>query len=240
MTSAPRLTRRQFLTGMSAAAAAALVENVSHGASSTQTAATPYKPTFFTAPEWSFVTAAVARLIPDEGEGPGGVQAGVPEFIDRQLELPYGHGGFQYTQGPFVPDSVPTLGYQLKYTPRELYRLGIAAVDRVTQQRWQKRFSELTGDQQDQFLSDMERNAIPLEGPPCGAVFAQILAIPKKATSLIHFMAATATCLLGSTSDSPAPAPTSQIGLTRQEPAIRSVPFPLTASEAPDEKHLRR
>lgn len=180
MTSGPRLTRRQFLTGMSAAAAAVLVENVSHGASSTQTAATPYKPTFFTAPEWSFVTAAIARLIPDEGDGPGGIQAGVPEFIDRQLELPYGHGAFQYTQGPFVPNSVPTLGYQLKYTPRELYRLGIAAVDRVTQQRWQKRFSELTGDQKDQFLSEMERNAIPLEGPPSGAVFAQLLANTKE------------------------------------------------------------
>lgn len=180
MTLGPRLTRRQFLTGMSAAAAAALVENVSHGASTTQIAATPYKPTFFTAPEWSFVIAAVARLIPDEGEGPGGVRAGVPEFIDRQLELPYGHGAFQYTQGPFVPNSVPTLGYQLKYTPRELYRLGIAAVDRVTQQRWQKRFPELTGDQQDQFLSDMERNAVPLDGPPSGAVFAQLLANTKE------------------------------------------------------------
>jgi hypothetical protein len=46
--------------------------------------------------------------------GPGGVEAGVPVFIDRQLDLPYGHGAYFYMQGPFHPDAHPTLGYQLK------------------------------------------------------------------------------------------------------------------------------
>jgi hypothetical protein len=41
------------------------------------------------------------RLILAEGAGPGGVEAGVPEFIDRQMELPYGHGAYFYMKGPF-------------------------------------------------------------------------------------------------------------------------------------------
>jgi gluconate 2-dehydrogenase gamma chain len=55
-----------------------------------------YAPTYFNSAEWAFITAAVGRLIPSEGAGPGGVDAGVPEFIDRQMELPYGHGAYFY------------------------------------------------------------------------------------------------------------------------------------------------
>lgn len=47
-------------------------------------------PGFFTADESAFVTAAVARLIPEDELGPGAVQAGVPDFIDRQLAGDYG------------------------------------------------------------------------------------------------------------------------------------------------------
>jgi gluconate 2-dehydrogenase gamma chain len=45
----------------------------------------PYKPTFFDAKEWAFVQAAVDRLIPADAEGPGALESGVPEFIDRQM-----------------------------------------------------------------------------------------------------------------------------------------------------------
>jgi gluconate 2-dehydrogenase gamma chain len=53
-------------------------------------AALAYSPTFFSADEWAFVRAAVGRLIPSEGPGPGGTEAGFLEFIDRQMEMPYG------------------------------------------------------------------------------------------------------------------------------------------------------
>ena len=43
--------------------------------------------------QWRFINAAVGRLIPSDNPGPGGVETGVPEFIDRQMESPYGHAG---------------------------------------------------------------------------------------------------------------------------------------------------
>src|SRR3984957_6370852 len=120
-------------------------------------ASSSYAPTYFNSAEWVFINAAVGRLIPSEGAGPGGVDAGVPEFIDRQMELPYGHGAYFYLKGPFLDDAPPTLGYQLRYTPREIYRLGIAAANSATQKFQGKAFSKLSAPDQDRFLAAMEK-----------------------------------------------------------------------------------
>jgi gluconate 2-dehydrogenase gamma chain len=85
--------------------------------------ATPYTPVYFNAAEWAFVQAAVARLIPSDDAGPGAIEAGVPEFIDRQMEGAFGHAATWYMQGPFVEVS-PLFGYQKKMPPREVYRAG--------------------------------------------------------------------------------------------------------------------
>ena len=115
------MDRRKFLLG--AAPAVGLTTLVSAGCEQRSRAQDqPYAPTYFRPAEWEFLLAAVARLIPSEGAGPGAIEAGVPEFIDRQMELPYGHGAWFYLQGPFHPDSPAALGYQLRYTPREIYR----------------------------------------------------------------------------------------------------------------------
>lgn len=143
-------------------------------------AAAPYAPTFLSKVEWEFVNAVVARMIPSDGEGPGGIEAGVPEFIDRQLELPYGHGAYFYMQGPFVEDAPPSLGYQLRYTPRDIYRLGIAAANRSAVERHQRLFPALEISEQDRFLGDMESNALIFSGPPAAIVFNQILTNAKE------------------------------------------------------------
>src|ERR1700689_3910334 len=111
-----------------------------------------FAPTYFNAAEWAFINAAVARLIPSEGAGPGAVDAGVPEFIDRQMELPYGHGAYFYLKGPFLNDAPPTLGYQLRYTPREIYRMGILAANASVQKMHGKQFAELAPADQDRFV----------------------------------------------------------------------------------------
>jgi gluconate 2-dehydrogenase gamma chain len=87
------------------------------------------------------------------------VDAGVPEFIDRQMELPYGHGAYFYMKGPFLDNSPPTLGYQLRYTPREIYRLDIAGVNSATQKSQGKDFAQLSAGDQDRVLAAMEGEA---------------------------------------------------------------------------------
>lgn len=125
---------------------------------------TSYSPVFFNAAEWTFIQAAVARLIPSDDTGPGAIEAGVPEFIDRQMEGAFGHASTWYTQGPFV-DASPLFGYQGKMAPREVYRAAIAAIDAYCQkQLGDKRFAQLGSAQQDDLLKQMEAGTLVLDG----------------------------------------------------------------------------
>ena len=123
-------------------------------------ASSPYTPVYFHAEEWAFIQAAVARLIPSDDTGPGAIEAGVPEFIDRQMEGVFGHAAIWYMQGPFVPSS-PLFGYQGKMPPRDVYRAGIAATDAwCKQQKGGKRFAELDAATQDEVLKGLDGGTI--------------------------------------------------------------------------------
>jgi gluconate 2-dehydrogenase gamma chain len=122
-----------------------------------------YSPRYFTAEEWAFLHAACARLIPADANGPGAVELGVPEFIDREMEGTFGHAANWYMQGPFA-SGVPELGYQSPLTPRAVYRAGIAAVDKHCRYKFSnKSFSELTTTIQDSVLADLEKGTLDFE-----------------------------------------------------------------------------
>lgn len=133
-----------------------------------------YKPRFFDAQEWAFVEAAADRLIPADAEGPGALEAGVPEFIDRQMDTPYAHGALWYLQGPFQA-GVPELGYQLKLVPRDIYRLGIAAVNAYCAKAYGKRFDALDAATRDAVLAALEAGKVELDGVPASVFFGQLL-----------------------------------------------------------------
>ena len=71
------------------------------------------------------MVALVDTLIPKDDVGPGGVEVGVPIFIDRELSGAYGRGVRMYLDGPFG-QGTPQQSYQLPLAPAELYRVGIA------------------------------------------------------------------------------------------------------------------
>ncbi len=166
-------TRRDLLRSTSAGLAI-LAPTLSTAEPPTASKAT-YTPHYFTAAEWKFVQAAVDRLIPADETGPGAVEAGVPEFLDRQLESPYGYGAFAYMQGPFLTNLAPQLGYQLSYTPRELYRQGISAADNQCRQDHGHPFCDLDIQTQQAYLSHLEHGSVSWSGPPPKAFFEQLL-----------------------------------------------------------------
>lgn len=140
-----------------------------------------YKPTYFTAAEWAFLNAATDRLIPPNDDGPGAVELGVPEFIDRQMESGYGHGEFWYMSGPFVTDVDPTLGYQLQYTPREFYRAAIADIDQACTDTHGQPFHALDATTQDAVLTSLQKGTIALPHVTKSAeFFIQLLANTKE------------------------------------------------------------
>jgi gluconate 2-dehydrogenase gamma chain len=168
-------SRREFLSGTSAGIALLPPTLLAGPAEKERQRESAYVPRFFTKAEWSFINAAVDHLIPADDSGPGGLECGVPEFLDRQLDSPYGYGAFAYMQGPFLTDVPPQLGYQLSYTPRELYRLGIAAADAQCRQLHGRTFFELETSQQEAYLSQLERGAVKMAGPPAQVFFEQLL-----------------------------------------------------------------
>jgi gluconate 2-dehydrogenase gamma chain len=180
MSNSSLLGRRQFLVGVVPAATLGTLGVSACSNSGPPSTSSSFAPTYFNSAEWAFINAAVARLIPSEGAGPGGVDAGVPEFIDRQMELPYGHGAYFYLKGPFLDNSPPTLGYQLRYTPREIYRLGIVAANSATQKSLGKDFPQLVSADQDRFLAAIEKGEATFATVPATVFFAQLLTNTKE------------------------------------------------------------
>ncbi|MDQ2138230.1 gluconate 2-dehydrogenase subunit 3 family protein [Alcaligenaceae bacterium B3P038] len=139
-----------------------------------------YSPTYFSKQEWAFINAAVDHLIPADDYGPGAIQAGVPEFIDRQMEMPYGHGKLWYMQGPFHPDSIPEMGYQINQSPREAYRHGIQDCDTWCKKTHGKVFVELDRPTQEQVLKDVQAGKPDFESIPAKTFFDYLLSNTKE------------------------------------------------------------
>jgi gluconate 2-dehydrogenase gamma chain len=182
------IDRRKFVTILGSTAAAASTVNLSGraegrlshapGRGLVQTALGTLEKayTFFTQPEIEFMEAAVDRLIPADELGTGALEADVVYFIDQQLSGGYGHGVRHYLQGPWGAESA-YLGYQLPLTPRELYRIGIAATDRYCEETYGKPFARLEVAQQNDVLTGLEAVAgdIDLDDVPGVTFFGLLL-----------------------------------------------------------------
>jgi gluconate 2-dehydrogenase gamma chain len=120
--------------------------------------------TFFTAAEVGFIEAVVGRLIPNDPVGPGAVEAGVPIFIDRQLAGPFGRGDHYYLGGPW-PKGVPEQGYQSRFSPAQLYRAAISAIEKYVGGQYNgTAFAKLAAADQDKVLKGLESGDVKLDG----------------------------------------------------------------------------
>ena len=87
-----------------------------------------------TAAEGATLEAIVARLIPTDANGPGAAEARAARYIDRAL-------------GGFLASSLPT------------YRAGLAGIETFTRAAKGMAFTQLSAQEQDAVLADVERNA---------------------------------------------------------------------------------
>jgi gluconate 2-dehydrogenase gamma chain len=133
-----------------------------------------YRPAFFTTVEWAFINAACARLIPADEHGPGAIELGVPQYIDRQMGTPWADGAIWYMQGPFFA-ATPEFGYQSQLTPKQQYRLGIKAIDTLCQKRLERPFAALAPAQQDDVLKQIEKGSLTSTELPLSTFFSGFL-----------------------------------------------------------------
>jgi gluconate 2-dehydrogenase gamma chain len=181
--SSPMSSRRRLFKGLGAATLAVVAlpgcdtrsVTAAQAVASDNPAANTYAPHFFTAGEWAFINAACARLIPSDALGPGAVEAGVPEYIDRQMGTPWAAGSLWYMQGPFNADAPATMGYQFQLTPRQIYRLGIAAANGFVQKAQGRYFAQLAADAQDAALHSIESGQAVFDNVPAKLFFSMLL-----------------------------------------------------------------
>lgn len=189
-----KLTRRTFFkaAGATAAALTAQAQALTRGdqqpaqgqaenagassAPAAAPAAAPVHYIFFRPDEARFIEAAVARLIPADANGPGAIEAGVPNYIDRQLGGAWGAGERLYRSGPWQP-GLPGQGYQLPFTPSELFRNGLRAVNDDLQKRRNTTFDKLPGNEQDAYLESLQTGQQSLNGVPAHTFFESLLAL---------------------------------------------------------------
>ncbi len=128
---------------------------------------------FFTAPEAAFVTAATDVLLPADDAGPGGVEAGVVRYIDRQLAGAFGGGTRTYRLGPWR-DGTAAQGDQLPLTPAEAYRVAIADIEAMCGDCYGGPFATLAPAQKREILGGLDSGDIGLARVP-GTVFMDML-----------------------------------------------------------------
>lgn len=177
-------SRRGFLrrsAGAAGAAAATTVSPVVLARRGPQYESTQsYRPGWFQQPEWAFIVAAAARLIPSDEKGPGAIEAGVPVFIDLQLQGEFGQATDWYMSGPHQPEAEALFGYQLADTPAQLYRRAIAAIDQACRNLHGKAFAELTPQLQDDALEQLSKGALLSDKSLAREFFALLLVNTKE------------------------------------------------------------
>jgi gluconate 2-dehydrogenase gamma chain len=124
---------------------------------------------FLNESERRFLLAAVDRLIPADEKWPGAAEAGVVNYIDLQMAGSWGKGEQLYRHGPFRKGT-PSQGYQLEYTPAELFRRSILAIDKHFSAQG-KSFDQLSPAEKDVYLTRLEKGGIDLGGVPSNTFF---------------------------------------------------------------------
>lgn len=126
---------------------------------------------FLTDAEAAFIGAAVDRLLPED-DFPSASQAGVVDYIDRQLAGPFGRGERIYLAGP-IQRGTPQQGYQLGLVPAQVYREALAALLADGPGR---DFPRRAPEQQDALLKQLESGAWMLGRIPSAVFFETLLA----------------------------------------------------------------
>lgn len=172
------LSRRALIKGTGAIGATLLPGGIAADQAQAQPAppapAGQRQPTtylFLNSAEAAFIEAAVARLIPADERWPGALEANVPNYIDKQLSGAWGAGERLYRSGPWQPGT-PSQGYQLPFTPAELFRTALAALNAELART---PFAAMSADEQDAYLKTLEAGGKSLGGVPSDVFFSQLL-----------------------------------------------------------------
>ena len=112
--------------------------------------------------DFAILSHAVETIFPEDDNGPGAIELGVPYFIDRQLAGPWGMNAGDYRQGSFAnsngsaADSILTRG--------EIFIIGLRKMEEESQKRFSKKFAEVEEEQHIEILKAFEAGEVKMNG----------------------------------------------------------------------------
>lgn len=106
---------------------------------------------------------ATERIYPEDDNGPGAIELGVPYFIDKQLAGEWGVNNKEYMKGPFIQGK-DSHGYQSRLTRGEIFILGLRKMNEVSKDQVGESFDTAGEEQQDEILKDFESGKINMVG----------------------------------------------------------------------------
>lgn len=137
--------------------------------------------TFFSRDDdFETLAAATERIFPEDDQGPGAIELGVPYFIDKQLSGWWGSNAKAYMRDPFTrtksdedyqfkdtkqdksgPNTLtqgvtPTPRYQTRLNRGELFLSGLRRMQEVSQEEYDDDFVDLDKEDQDEILKKFE------------------------------------------------------------------------------------
>src|SRR5258708_39338156 len=90
--------------------------------------------------------------------------------MEKQLAGGWGEGERLYRSGPWQA-GIPGQGYQLPYTPAELFRTALGVINKSLAQT---PFAQMSAQQQDNYLANLENGGTDLGGVPSDIFFAHL------------------------------------------------------------------
>jgi len=113
--------------------------------------------------DFNVLKAAVERIYPEDDNGPGAIELGVPYFIDRQLAGEFGMNGKDYMQGPFREvDSDDR--YQSRLNRGEIMIEGLRKMNAISKKKFDNNFDQAENEQQIEILQSFENGDVDLRG----------------------------------------------------------------------------
>lgn len=128
--------------------------------------------TFFSREDdFKTLAAATERIYPEDDNGPGAIELGVPYFIDKQLSGYWGFNSKDYMQGPFKPDKSGSHGLQTKMNRGEMFLAGVRKILDKSKKDHDEDFFDIEAEQQDEILEKFEAGDIDIPGMPSDIFF---------------------------------------------------------------------
>lgn len=127
---------------------------------------------------------ATERIYPEDDNGPGAIELGVPYFIDKQMAGSWGINGTDYRHGPFegpVQGAAPPTD-QSSLTRREIILAGIRKMNEISHKEYNVSFDEAGAEEQQEILQDFEASKVDMKGVDSGSFFTLLRSLTLEGT----------------------------------------------------------